>query len=128
MGLDGEAEQGQGADLERGGRGDLVEDRGRWRLRRSNPASGERLQLAQQGPEAVHRATVLQALGARLAEGLGRTLSERHRVSGQRWLIVLEQQRRPGLLQMPLHVVSEHAEEDVGTNTVLGPVADWTHL
>ena len=41
---------------------------------------------------------------------------------------VVEQQRRQGVAQMPLNMIGEHAEEDVGPYTVGGPMADGTDI
>src|SRR5271157_1326970 len=37
---------------------------------------------------------------------------------------IIEKQRRQGLPHMPLHVVREETEEDVGFHVILGPVPD----
>jgi hypothetical protein len=42
-------------------------------------------------------------------------------------LLAPEQQRLPCLLQMPAHVLGQHAEEDVGPDPVLDVVADGPH-
>ncbi len=41
---------------------------------------------------------------------------------------VFERQRRPGLDHVPLHVIGQHAEEDVRLDTAFGPMADRAHL
>jgi len=43
-------------------------------------------------------------------------------------LLVAEQERRPGPLEVPLDVVGEQAEKDVGPDPRLGPVVDRADL
>jgi hypothetical protein len=75
-----------------------------------------------QGSPAVVRLVLGLALGGGGAARLG------DRVRLGRRLLVVEQQRLPGLAQVPGEVVGEHAEEDVGIDALLEPVEDGAQL
>ena len=80
--------------------------------------------------EAVRCASIIEGLGAYLAQCRLGTLGRRNRIALRLGLVILvtEQERPPGLEHVPLHIVSEHAEEDVGPDPVLETVSDGPHL
>jgi hypothetical protein len=84
---------------------------------RSASAESRSRKLWQGKPVAV-------AFGLRLALGLGGAGGPGRGVWLGGGVFVVEEQLGPGLAQVPLEVVGEHAEQDVGAHAVLEPVVD----
>ena len=72
----------------------------------------------------MDRRAAREPLGVGLAERGCRALGWRNRVDELGPGLVAEQERRPGPLRMPLDVVRERAQEDVGPDPSLGPMMD----
>jgi hypothetical protein len=122
-----QAEESEGLCLQRRGLGEEVE---RCAVRvcgqptRVTAAGGE---MAEQGREALHRQPLGRLpgglfqlhCGGGLCRSLGVPLSaERLQV------FLLEQQGCPGLFQVPLHVIGQHAQQNVGPHAVVHAVVD----
>src|SRR2546429_3902418 len=121
-----QAEKGEGPLLQRSGLGDLLEA-GLAALE-SEAVLGQGGELVEQSREAVYEGAFREALSLRLPLGLRGALCRRHRVFGPGLVLVAEEQRSPGPLQVPAHVVGEHAKEDVSSHPPLQPVPDGPHL
>ena len=69
-------------------------------------------------------------LGRNLGECCGGALGRRDRVARVLGVLVLvgEEERTQRLLHVPLDVVGEHAQEDVGAHAILVVVVDRAHL
>jgi hypothetical protein len=68
------------------------------------------------------------ALGLRLASGVTGAGGLGDRIRGERRLLVLEEQRRPSLSEVPGEVVGERAEQHVRAHAVLEAVVDRADL
>src|SRR5208283_1923073 len=72
-----------------------------------------------------------EAPGLRLGERSGGAPGRSHRLALARLVrrsFVCEEERLPGFSQMPLHVISQHGEEDMGLHAALKPVTDRADL
>ena len=80
--------------------------------------------------EAVDGCAILVVPPCDLGFRCGRAFGRRHRVTGGlgRLILIGEEQFPPGLAHMPLNVVGEHAEEDVGPHSVTQTMVDGTDL
>ncbi len=127
----GDAEQFEGAGL---GRGEL------WIEQEvvlgsaggSHRVAGEGAEFAEQSAEAVHRQPVIGVLAGGLAAG---------RLGALRWgddgragsggfaaLVIVEQDRGEPLAQVPLEVIGEHAEQDMGADVIGQAMMDRADL
>ncbi len=89
-----------------------------------------RRELRKKRLEAMDRRPVLVVPPCDLGFGARRAFGGRHRVARRlgRLILVGKEQFAPGLFQMPLDVVGEHAEEDVGAYTIAQAVMDGADL
>ena len=98
----------------------------------SDAVFGEGGEVGQECPEAVDG----QPLGSALAGGLGARGGRGSRGRDGRGalglggvgVVVVEEQRGEGASHVPLDVIGEHAEEDVGPHAPLEAVVDGTDL
>ena len=90
--------------------------------------SGHRAEISEQGTKTVNRESLLGPLGLGLGKGLlGPFCWCHHREAGSLGLVsvfVLKQKGSQGSSHVPLHVIGEHAEEDVGFHPVGQSVVD----
>ena len=128
MGLD--IEQVEGPLLEWRGAGEHREG-GRGTSGEGDLVEGEGCEIVEEGAEAVDGVAVGSSPGVRPCLGaLGDPSGLDGRVpggAGRRAVVVLEQERREAPAHVPLDVVGEHAEEDVGADVVGGIDIDGTH-
>lgn len=70
-----------------------------------------------------------ERLAARLREGLVRARGRRDGVATQLrvQILIVEDERHPGRLEVPDDVLGEHADEEVGADALLEPVVDGTN-
>ena len=88
-------------------------------------------QMRQETREAHRRRAVCQRARAHLGKRRLRALGRSNGIGKARCIIaslVREGERRPRLDHVPLHVIGQHAEEDVGAHAGLQTVADRAHL
>ena len=126
-----DAEEAEGFGLERGGAGEDIGGHGPL-CGGLNAVAGERGEVGQQGLEAVDGQAAGGAFPAGLGVGRGRgTGGGDGRGSGglgRGGIVVVEEQRRERAAHVPLDVVGEHAEEDVGPDPAFEAVVDRAHL
>ena len=93
---------------------------------------GQGAEVGEQGSEAVHGQVVFGALSGGLGACGGRApglLDHRGALSfGGGRVVVVEQERLEGLAHVPLDVVGEHAQQDVGAHPVGAAVVDRPYL
>ena len=85
-------------------------------------------ELGEQAWEGVADVAVRVLLRRGFAFGGGGAFGLGDRVGGERRLLVLEEQWRPGGAEVPFEVVGEQAEEGVGADAVFAAVADRADL
>ena len=78
----------------------------------------------------MDRSPVLVVPPCDLGFRCGRAFGRRHRITGGlgRLVLVGKEQFAPGLAHMPLDGVGEHAEEDVGADSITQAVMDGADL
>jgi hypothetical protein len=76
----------------------------------------------------VRRGAVRLPPGLRLARCCWGALRGCNGILMDRTVLVAEEQWRPGALQMPLHVVRQHAQQDVCSHPVIQPVVDRANM
>ncbi len=87
--------------------------------------------MRKQAAEAQGGRAIGEAARLRFCERSGGTLGRRHWIALARLgcrSFVCKQKWLPGFGQMPLHVISQHAEEDMGLDAALKPVTDGPDL
>src|SRR5271157_199297 len=87
--------------------------------------------MREQAVEAERRRAVSEAAAMHLGERGLRAFGGRHGIALPRRVrgdFVREQKRLPGFGHMPLHVIGQHAEEDVGLDAGLQAMPDRAHL
>ena len=76
----------------------------------------------------MRRGAVRLPPGLRLARCCWGALRGCNGILMDRTVLVAEEQWRPGALQMPLHVVRQHAQQDVCSHPVIQPVVDRANM
>ena len=105
--------------------------RARFGIHGSDGVAHDRRQMREQAVEAHRRRSVRKLTVVHLVERGFRALGRRHRIALALLLrrrLVGEQQRLQSLAHMPLHVISQHAEEDVRLDATFEAVTDRTHV
>ena len=129
--LQADAEQVERLALQLRRFGDHVEGRcsGQFRL---NSVPGDDRQVFEEGAETMHRHAVWCALGGGLAHGRGRGPFRCDdggaRDVRARWVVLVEQDRGELPVHVPLDMVGEHAQQDVGAHALRPIVVDGPHL
>ena len=87
-------------------------------------------ELGHEGCKAVCGRAVIDGMAGRLLQRWRGALSRRHRIARGlgRLLDIGEHQLAPGLTHVPLHVVGQHAQEDVRAHPIGRVVMDRAHL
>ena len=85
-------------------------------------------EFGDQALEAVAGVAGGGVLGGGLVGGLGRALCLRDGVAVGRWGLVGEEQFGPRVTEVPVEVVGERADEDVGADALFEAVADRSDL
>src|ERR1019366_4954544 len=130
-GLSGTRIQVRSALLQSCRRGDDVE---RWdsRILRLDAVADNGGQIVQQSLKAVHRQIVWSAPAVGLLLSGGRTLGRRHHRGAQLRrggsVVIVKQQGGQILTHVPLHVVSQHTEEDVSAHAIRLTMVDGAHV
>jgi hypothetical protein len=103
-----------------------------WRLVDRHGVSGEGCEIGEEGAKAVDAQAVVCSLGSNLAAGGVGSQGGRDdgfaQGGGAGAVVILEEDGGEGLAHVPLEVIGEHAEEDVGAHAVGEAMVDGSDL